>query len=359
MKTTIKFIDADGYAATIEAEVKETSKGLAFSASGQYCGGAGQCLDSINPRTEAQRQLIDLWKKYHLNNMQPGTPRQIETVKGCKDYDEAVKMLKSINRETGAAMNDLTPHLEHHKEEAQKWEAEIKALEKWYNEDPILKPINEQYYNEKLKEYSARLDARNEKIKEIEKEIEKSLYFDIHPATGEACKYGAAWYFNPLPENFIETLENLIETIEEEEEERKGDPLTDLDDTQLLAIIEESTTFEGRDAELCAAFVRMFDLCLNDLADIEINDTRATVQGVDYLAGTDEEMNEAWDEELENYIDECILPDLKNESLNRYFDREAWKDDARHDGRAHALNRWDGGEEEASINNTYYYAYRQ
>ena len=100
----------------------------------------------------------------------------------------------------------------------------------------------------------------------------------------------------------------------------------------------------------------MFDLSEDDLCDIEINDTRVTVQGNDYLAGNDDEMNEAWDEDLENYIDECLeIP----AHMERYFDREAWKEDARQDGRGHSLNRYDGGEEKEEINGIYYFAYRQ
>jgi hypothetical protein len=161
-----------------------------------------------------------------------------------------------------------------------------------------------------------------------------------------------------LPENIEEQINEIITTIKEEEEERKGKPLTELSDDNLITLILEETSFSGRDAELCAAFVKMFDLCENDLQDIEINDTNCTVQGVDYTAGTDEEMDEVWDAELENYIEECILPDVPK-NVRNYFDNEAWKRDARFDGRGHALNRYNGGEEEARVNNTYYYAYRQ
>jgi hypothetical protein len=102
----------------------------------------------------------------------------------------------------------------------------------------------------------------------------------------------------------------------------------------------------------------MFNLSENDLQDIEINDTRATVQGTDYIAGDDEEMDQEHDQELENYLDECVLPEMP-ETARRYFDKEAWKNDAQADGRAHALNRYDGGEESAEVNGTEYYAYRQ
>lgn len=65
----------------------------------------------------------------------------------------------------------------------------------------------------------------------------------------------------------------------------------------------------------------------------------------EYLVCTDSEADELWDEDLENYIEECILPEL-DERYRRYFDNEAFKSDARMDGRGHSLNRYDGNEYE-------------
>ena len=83
----------------------------------------------------------------------------------------------------------------------------------------------------------------------------------------------------------------------------------------------------------------------------------------EYLVVTDEEADELWDEDLENYIDDCILHELP-ENYRQYFDREAWKSDAKYDGRGHSLNRYDGNEYEEIVYNEYgekenYYIYRQ
>lgn len=185
----------------------------------------------------------------------------------------------------------------------------------------------------------------------------------IKPRTESQTRLIEIWnehHLNQMPEGLQEEIDGLIELIEQEEESRKGEPIQyNDDDNTLIEIIEENTMFTGDDANLCAALVKMFDLTINDLDDVEIDsNNRVTVQGIEYLAGTDREMDEAWDEDLENYIDECILPDLP-ETARRYFDNEAWKRDARHDGRAHSLNRYDGSEEEADVNGTSYFAYRQ
>jgi len=63
----------------------------------------------------------------------------------------------------------------------------------------------------------------------------------------------------------------------------------------------------------------------------------------EYAIGTEEEADEAWDQSLDSYIDECILPEL-NEAYQNYFDSESWKKDARYDGRGHSLSSYDGNE---------------
>lgn len=64
----------------------------------------------------------------------------------------------------------------------------------------------------------------------------------------------------------------------------------------------------------------------------------------EYAVGTDEEADEAWDQALDSYLDDCGVLDSMPENLRPYFDREAWKRDARHDGRGHALASYDGDE---------------
>jgi len=68
----------------------------------------------------------------------------------------------------------------------------------------------------------------------------------------------------------------------------------------------------------------------------------------EYAIGTDEEADEAWDQSLDSYLDDCGLLDSIPENLRGYFDREAWKRDARFDGRGHALSSYDGSEMDLS-----------
>ena len=77
----------------------------------------------------------------------------------------------------------------------------------------------------------------------------------------------------------------------------------------------------------------------------------------EYIVATDEEADEIEDEYLDNYLEECIYPELP-ENLRFYFDDEAWKRDARMDGRGHCISTYDGCEYEEKVNGTWYYIYR-
>ena len=78
----------------------------------------------------------------------------------------------------------------------------------------------------------------------------------------------------------------------------------------------------------------------------------------EYDVMTDEEADDRWEEELDNYIDECVMPEIPSH-LQNYFDEDKWKDDAKYDGRGHAISRYDGEEYEEDVNGTTYYIYRQ
>lgn len=78
----------------------------------------------------------------------------------------------------------------------------------------------------------------------------------------------------------------------------------------------------------------------------------------EWLVVTDEEADELWDQDLDNYLEECVLSEMP-ERMRYYFDTEKWKKDARIDGRAHSLARYDGNEDDVHIEGgETYYIYR-
>ncbi len=67
------------------------------------------------------------------------------------------------------------------------------------------------------------------------------------------------------------------------------------------------------------------------------------VGDAEYRVLTDGEADEAWDQELEWFMDEFLLQGV-HERVHCYFDRDRCKDDLRIDGRGHCLSRYDGCE---------------
>ena len=81
------------------------------------------------------------------------------------------------------------------------------------------------------------------------------------------------------------------------------------------------------------------------------------LDGSEYRVLTDDEAEDAWNESLDNYIDECILHELP-EQYRKYFNKEAWYRGAKMDGRGHSLAYYDGEENDQAVNGTTYYIYR-
>ena len=124
MKNTISFgkVDAENKGRkrneiTVDIELRKNNKGQeVFSVSADVWNNihtdiimGGQCLDSIYEKFSPQLAEIDnlsefevvrdLWKKYHLNDMHAGTPKQEEALKetSVRSYEDRVEYLKSID----------------------------------------------------------------------------------------------------------------------------------------------------------------------------------------------------------------------------------------------------------------------
>ena len=82
------------------------------------------------------------------------------------------------------------------------------------------------------------------------------------------------------------------------------------------------------------------DACTAFTADGEVGE---------YLVLTDAEADRMCDEPLEQYIDDCIMPELP-EAYRGYFDCKAWKRDAKlSDGRGHTIASYDSEEHEEQV----------
>jgi hypothetical protein len=127
MKRTFNFGKIDYYGhgrkinpVSITIELRDTPKGVEFSAMGDVWNSkktdivaGGQIIDDLGlyiGHKALYRQILSLWKKYHLNTMHAGTPEQEKCLEDFKseraqiakylntyenDYDVSCKVLES------------------------------------------------------------------------------------------------------------------------------------------------------------------------------------------------------------------------------------------------------------------------
>lgn len=110
---------------------------------------------------------------------------------------------------------------------------------------------------------------------------------------------------------------------------------------------------EGTEEADIDANFRIF--CSNNLTEVE--ELEENDYTIDYMVLTDEEADIKWDESLNNYLEECIYPELP-ENMQMCFDDEKWKRDARYDGRGHSLSSYDGNENEETVEGETFFIYR-
>lgn len=112
-KKTISFIDKNKRKAIIKLEITHRNGYPELTACGRYCGSSGQCQDDIKPRTEAQKEFLDFWNKYHLKDITKNEEqltnelnRIIKTIESDED-EEQEKTIKKQMEEYGIDDNML------------------------------------------------------------------------------------------------------------------------------------------------------------------------------------------------------------------------------------------------------------
>lgn len=87
------------------------------------------------------------------------------------------------------------------------------------------------------------------------------------------------------------------------------------------------------------------------------DDCTFDMDGETWMVLDEDERETVWDERLESYLDDGCVEGADSP----YFDREAWKSDARMDGAGHTIGSYDGYEHNINTYNSgdgWYYLYR-
>ena len=132
--------------------------------------------------------------------------------------------------------------------------------------------------------------------------------------------------------------------------------------------IEEEEEFEPLDLEddttrRKIALLLHYDHLLGDITT-ELLEKISDLGGNCFKYGTQEhrvlttyEANRRWEEDLDMYLDDIILPNL-DKPYWQFFDQVAWKKDYKQWGRAHSISEYDGREDEEIVNGISYFIYR-
>ena len=325
MKRTVKFIDKDNKLARITVE---DTNGY-FSMSGEYDGGLGQVVDRINPATDAQKELVNFWKTYHLKEDFPSEEINtildkideefanrgeesefdinednqdmfdvIAEVFGCDDT--RAKAIVAVARNTGMTYEDI-----------------MKGVEL---DDDIVNFYGTEYLS--LTDSEADNKAREEVIGTIE---------DCGGVKQCLSEEG----FNYVVENCLN--ENEVYAVIRE----------DVDNRVYEYAEESSGMYENYLTEWAVD---------NGVIDEEDIEDGAYVGGDDLEQLCKDKMTEDAENNATDYLSELYGDEIPDE----YFDLDAVADYVvETDGRGNGLNRYDGVEYEEDVDGETFYIYRQ
>lgn len=157
-------------------------------------------------------------------------------------------------------------------------------------------------------------------------------------------------------EIFREVLEEMLEEEECTLENGEGSA----DDLFICKYYDDP--FEDFDSpEKARALASFLDLEFDSWDDIQEESSNEFKFGQNkwYLVLDDMEADDAFDNSIDNYIEECVLPEIPKQ-YQAYFDDDSFKSDCKLDGRGQSLSPYDGEENEGQDpeSKEYFFIYR-
>lgn len=402
----ISFIDANKERVNLKIEIRECTDNKRkpygelsiYSQTGQW---------QYVPDTDEQKALLEIWDKYHLNGMSPGTDKQNYILKKANapdGYEQRCDELRNYDFNGNFMLDMKQRHSTFFTEEEYK---DLHTL-KWYvltliekNSrsckkkffDLLVKIVKEDgistrsstfgksweclNYKEWYKEWLISFDFPKSPVsKETKEKMLSSIQYRIdHFPTDnlsaifdidrwELMKYGSTWVVRDLPEDLPKTLDTLCDEIEEDMKSKTK--VADLTYEQFAAQYPDFYNHEKVYALACNR-----GGYLDSLEDVEENGNEFEFEWDRWLVCTDEEANEAHLEYMKSIFDEIGGFDWFRQSsvtTSIELDDSGWGDGdivisksirILANERGNSLNHYDGYEHNISVNGTTYYVYQQ
>lgn len=361
-KLQVEFKDANNVLFKINVELRKKDDGTELAITGEGDGACGQVLDHIKPLNQGQKDLVAIWREYHLNGMNAGTEEQtkvLNQMKGNYDYDKAKRFLDSHGRdgkpitafevdEINKTREDLKNQIKAVKEELEQLaECESHHKEKigmnivaggWivWRELGIKEHFGNQHQFKGF--FTKEERKRNNQIEKLQKTLDETnmqtMLFSEHK--GEVYEYGTAWIHKELPKDLWTKLErNIIPYIEKvyKLNRKTGGDWKDIGDYKIVAL-GKHLGIDPSEAE-------------DDIK--EIGDGTYSYCGTDYYVLTEDE---AYDK-CEEYLDDELWK-MAVESDSTTLGKEEWVEYViSKDGYGHILNGHDGRQYHDSDHDVY------
>jgi len=383
-KKSFKFTDEDNCVTNIDVKVEKVTNStkrsfldlspipeyLALSITGENGISSGQIYDQIKPRIGSYQSLFkSFWKRYHLNDMQPGSNRQMNYIESCyeDDWRAMYNTTKEFVRKNNIKLDSLSYFDESDKilELQQKLGSELDSIgidhNKFFNRicGARSKYWAVEFYFKNQLEYM--LNQYNISDFYMKKALmdSRGLLFDTKCNN---YKYGSDYLVKEFDFEELKRLINevikeenefkkenrqeLIErynNIDDDEDEEKELPDVNEDTQELLDLVESECNCNKWDAIRVIALLRSENIDLDELWNINICRSVISYGSIEYYVDSYSILRQIAIDYLMDDRDvwvEAVKSNSTNDGLKDWVE-----DVVDTDGLGATLNHWDGTED--------------
>lgn len=385
-----KFTDADNNATEIEVKVEQVTDSkrksyidlspmpnyMRLTVTGDNGNSSGQIYGSINPKNGYQSQFKHFWKRYHLNDLQPGSNRQMNYIES--QYEEDWKTMYDTVKEFVNKNNIDVNNLKYFDDSDETLELQHKLQDELNGIGIVSYKFLQELYDARSKYSAVEYDFKSQLEYLLNQYNVTDLYmkYAFLSSRGllfdEKCnnyKYGTDWLVKKFDFEELKRLINAIideenkckkekrqELIErynnndddekdEDESDEKEEELPDVneDSQELLDLVMSECNCDRWDAIRVIALLRSENIDLDELWNIDVDRGVISYGNTEYYVDTYSNLRQIAIDYLTDERDlwvEAVKSGSTDDSL------KDWVEDVVYcDGIGNILNHWDGKED--------------